>query len=314
MTDADRERSAAGGCGRKTPWQAIASRVLADGGVTVERERAYGPDPRHRFDRYVARGGADPLHPPVIFVYGGAWKTGERGCYHFVGTALARLGFEVLIPDYRLFPKVRYPGFIEDVALAYGQACLARRPGQPPPVLIGHSAGAHISALIACDHSYLRALDEGLPKPSALVGISGPYGFDPTTWETTAEIFAPIAGDPDKVRPVAQVPRRMVPTLLMHGGRDAVVTPDASALFHEAIRARGGDATLKVFGRLGHISPVLAMAWPLRWMAPVLADIADFIGGLHSPTGAQSAARSAPPPSGTPPPGGGREPLRTAGS
>ena len=280
MTDASSRATADAGCAKRTPWQAVIARLMADGGVRRETGRAYGHHARHVFDRYLPEAGADPSRPPLIFVYGGAWKTGERACYYFVGTALAKRGFEVLIPDYRLYPDVRYPDFIEDVALAYGHISLGRAPGQPPPILIGHSAGAHISALISFDNTYLAALDPRLPKPSALVGISGPYGFDPTTWDSTQEIFATIAHDPDKVRPVAQVPRRSVPSLLIHGGRDSIVTANASELLRDAIVEKGGDVEHKVYRWLGHVLPVLAMAWPLRWLAPVLDDIVAFIDEL----------------------------------
>ncbi|MEM9029568.1 MAG: alpha/beta hydrolase [Pseudomonadota bacterium] len=266
----------ANGASRQTPWQAIASRLISDGNVIVDRDRGYGPLKRHRFDRYTPRRGVDPSRPTLIFVYGGSWRSGERACYSFVGSALAAYGFETLIPDYRLYPDVQFPAFVEDIALAYGHAAFGRQNDQPAPLLVGHSAGAHIAALLACDPSHRLAVDRGIPAPSGLVGLSGPYGFDPTTWETTKEIFATTADDPDRARPVAQARRRTPPTLLIHGARDTIVTPSAANMFADALRASGVDVTVRLYSGLAHIGPLLAMARPLRWVLPILNEIVTF--------------------------------------
>lgn len=258
-------------------WQVRLSRLIADRGITVEHGRGYGPDARHRFDRYLPKGGADPARAAIVFVYGGSWTTGERGCYAFAASALAKRGFEVLVPDYRLYPDVRFPEFIDDIAMAYGHAALARKRGQPTPALVGHSAGAHIAALLSLDPAYRQRVDGRLPKPSAFVGLSGPYGFDPTTWDTTAEIFATTADEPDRARPVAQARASAPPTLLLHGGRDTIVTPDASQLLHDALATHGVTVDLKIYDWLAHAGPVLAFARPLRWLIPLVDDIAGFL-------------------------------------
>ena len=54
--------------------------------------------------------------PVVVFFYGGAWQSGNKGLYRFVAAALARRGYVAVLPDYRIYPEVRYPGFLEDGA------------------------------------------------------------------------------------------------------------------------------------------------------------------------------------------------------
>jgi acetyl esterase/lipase len=51
-----------------------------------------------------------------MFVYGGAWQAGARWEYEFVGRAFAAAGYVAVLPDYRLFPEVVYPDFLEDIA------------------------------------------------------------------------------------------------------------------------------------------------------------------------------------------------------
>jgi len=76
-------------------------------GYRVERAIPYGPEARHRMDLYL------PKHKPqsapaVLFFYGGAFISGNKREYRFVGQALASKGIIVGIADYCLFPE---PGF-----------------------------------------------------------------------------------------------------------------------------------------------------------------------------------------------------------
>ena len=81
-------------------------------------------DRGHRLDVYAPKG-AGPF-PTLVFLYGGGWTDGDRSIYHFLGDAFASRGFVTIIPDYRLYPEVRFPGFVEDcakaVAWAHGNA------------------------------------------------------------------------------------------------------------------------------------------------------------------------------------------------
>ena len=54
--------------------------------------------------------------PVVVFFYGGAWRSGNKGLYRYVAKALARRGYVAVVPDYRIFPQARYPDFLEDGA------------------------------------------------------------------------------------------------------------------------------------------------------------------------------------------------------
>src|SRR4051812_20491953 len=86
---------------------------------------AYGPLTEQRFDVYVPGNSIEDADratgsPLVIFIYGGSWRMGSRRDYGFVGQALAARGFTVMVIDYRLYPEVRYPDFLNDCALAVG--------------------------------------------------------------------------------------------------------------------------------------------------------------------------------------------------
>ena len=94
-----------------------------------------------------------------MFFYGGAWDAGRRGAYRFAGTALAQLGYVTVVPDYRLYPAVKFPAFVDDGAraVAWAQRHAADYGADPRRiVLLGHSAGAHMAALLSVDPQYLR--------------------------------------------------------------------------------------------------------------------------------------------------------------
>jgi len=274
--------------------------MIAESGATVTCGLRYGPHDRQCYDVYEPSRSQDYALaaeqdlPTVHFIYGGSWRTGERGCYHYVGTALARRGIRTVIADYRLYPDVAFPGFVDDMALAYGH--IASRFGGTGRTLVlaGHSAGAHIAGLLMGDPRYLKrhapseSHRSGFIAPSGFIGLCGPYAFDPTTWPTTADIFQAAAGNPDVARPIAFVRPSLAPSLLLHGKRDSIVTPDASRLFHDALAKAGVHSELKLYDYLGHAGTILAIARPLRWTGSVLNDMVGFITRLHrQPAGPQ---------------------------
>ncbi|KAB2911114.1 MAG: alpha/beta hydrolase [Hyphomicrobiaceae bacterium] len=254
------------------------SSIVADGGSTLVQGVPYGPLGRNLLDVYRPASG-DRSGPIVLFLYGGGWRSGERSTYGFVGAALAARGITTVIPDYRLFPEVRFPSFVEDAARAYAwvDATLASAPGgRRPIVVIGHSAGAHIAALLALDTRYLGAAGPDLARPAGFVGLAGPYAFDATTYPSTAEIFTPAVGSQD-ARPLSFVSERAPPALLLHGTKDETVGLWNTRALAEALQARGRDARKIELEGIGHAGLVLAISRPLRWRAPVLREIVAFV-------------------------------------
>jgi acetyl esterase/lipase len=264
----------------RTTFTAVLSNLVSEGGLRVERDRAYGPHPRHTLDIYRA-GREAPSAPMVLFIYGGGWKSGERATYAFVGSALAANGVTTIVADYRLFPEVRHPAFCEDAALAYAwvSATVADR-GRRPVVLMGHSAGAHIAALLALDPAYIAGAGSELQPPAGFIGLSGPYGFDPTTWPTTKDVFA-TAPEADRIRPVKLASNGAPPSLLIHGAADTVVEPIATHMLEDALSKSGARVTKILYPGIGHSALIMTFAQPLRWRAPLLEDVLRFVRAVR---------------------------------
>ena len=120
--------------------------------VTVVRDVAYGADPRQRFDVYVPRGARNA--PVILMVHGGAWRIGDKRSRGVVGNKVerwSREGILVISVNYRMLPRTDPVEQARDVAraLAAAQARLTEWGGDPTRVvLMGHSSGAHLVALL----------------------------------------------------------------------------------------------------------------------------------------------------------------------
>jgi acetyl esterase/lipase len=134
--------------------------------VVLERDIAYGPDPAQRLDVYRPRaeGGDRPL---VLMVHGGGWRIGDkaaRGVAAAKAAAWVPAGGVFVSINYRMLPAHDAYAQREDVAraLAFVQAH-ARDWGADPRrvVLMGHSAGAHLVALLSADPAQARAFGAG---------------------------------------------------------------------------------------------------------------------------------------------------------
>jgi acetyl esterase/lipase len=217
----------------------------------------------------------------VLFLYGGRWQGGDKGQFRFVGQALASRGFVTVIPDYRRYPEVGFPLFIEDgaAAAAWVRDHGGEHGGDAGAVhLIGHSAGAHIAALLALDRSYLAAA--GVPPDAirSFVGLAGPYDFLPLDDPTLELIFA--VDDLAATQPITFAGPGAPPALLLHGTDDLTVRPANSERLAAALAAAGNRVELKLYPNLGHVGLLVALAAPLRWLAPVLADVSDFMDAI----------------------------------
>jgi acetyl esterase/lipase len=259
-------------------------RVQAVRNITYYEVRRDPDRYRHRLDVYRPRG--KDRCPVLFFLHGGAWVAGSKddvlGLYGYgtIARRLAERGLVVVLPNYRLSPRVRHPEHVKDVARAFAWACAnVRKYGGDPGQLFvgGHSAGGHLAALLATDERYLKQVGRGLKDVRGVIGVSGVYRVedlelklsvaDPSKslrFRFHARPFAvAFGGDPKVAReasPLTHVRRGLPPFLILNGGFD-----------YPALRKMGRDftAALKENG-----CPVQAKVLPWRTHETLLFDIA----------------------------------------
>ena len=236
----------------------------------------YGEHPRQKIDLYLPDdGNAKAL---IVYFYGGSWRDGNRSLYRMLGRTFDSSGYAVAIPDYRTFPEVKYPFFMEDAALSLAWLeARARDYDLPdrPMILVGHSAGAHMAALLLTNTRFLLEQKFDQARITGFVGLAGPYSFNPLEFDTTVDVFQTAIPIEDAM-PIKNVSGAEPPMLLLHGGDDTTVYTRNTKEMTKAVNEAGGSARQIIYPGIGHVGILFAMHPLLRWRAPVFKDMLSF--------------------------------------
>lgn len=263
-------------------------------GVVTTRDAIYQPGPRGGLDVYRPRD-ANGSTPVVVFIYGGGWDSGAKSEYAFIGDALASKGYLTFILDYRLYPEVRWPAFLEDNAKAirWVRDHASEFGGDPGKLfLVGHSAGAYNAVMLSLDRRWLAAVGMDPRRDlRGVVGLAGPYDFLPLHSDELKAIFGPPKTRP-ATQPINYVDGQGPPLFLATDNHDKVVDPGNTTRLADKIRAQGGSVETKTYAGLSHALLLGVVAAPLRFLAPVLKDMTTFIDGQLSDGPAKAEARS----------------------
>lgn len=263
----------------------IANAATLTGRYERSTNRSYGPESRQKLDVYSPKEAQD--RPVVVFFYGGSWTAGSRGLYRFVGAALAERGIVTVLPDYRLYPHVKFPQFVDDgaLAVAWVQEHAHEFGGDPRRiVLMGHSAGGHEAAFLAYDRQLLQKAGARPEWIVGLVGLSGPYALAPDT-EILNTIFASPYTEADW-QPVRFVTSQSPATLLVHGTADDVVSIEHAEKLRDVLQTNRVRVETQFYPEKSHADTVAGFSVPARGRTPVLDQSVSFIesvtaAGLH---------------------------------
>ena len=242
---------------------------------------AYGASARQKLDIYLPKAAdhSSTLKKVIIFYYGGNWDSGERADYKFAAEALVSQGYIVVIPDYRVYPEVLFPGFMADPVRAakWVKTNIKKYNGDAHKVfLAGHSAGAHMAVMMAINPEYLA---EASLKPNdfaGVIGLAGPYDFLPLKSDRLKTIFGPEA-EQWKSQPINFVDGKNPPLYLAIGTKDNTVWPRNSINLAKKIKEKNGLVEVHEFAGYGHIDMVAKLAKPLRGNGELLKSVITFI-------------------------------------
>jgi len=252
--------------------------LIPEGDLAATRDIAFGAHPRLKLDVYQPRAPSPAPRPVIVFYYGGAWDSGDKAGYLFVAEALTSLGYVVVVPDYRLYPEVTFPAYMDDAALALKWTLdnIARHGGDPAKVFtMGHSAGAQLAALMAFDERYAKKAGIDKKRIRGVVSLAGALDFLPLTEEKLEFIF-PQTTRADS-QPINFVRGDEAPVLVLHGDADTRVGIHNSRNFATRIRERGGRAEETYYPGMSHAGIVVALAAPFREGKGVLERVAAFV-------------------------------------
>ncbi len=223
---------------------------------------------KHLLDLYLPR--QQTGFPLLVFVHGGAWTRGDKGAYagayQYLGAAVAGQEVGVAVINYRLSPEVMHPEHARDVARAF--AWLYRNSGKygwsPGRIyLIGHSAGAHLAALVAVDPSYLQALGLTPEIIKGVVAISGVY--DLTLGGVTAKmLYEPVFGSDPKTlteaSPALRLTKNSPPFLVLYAQNDLPSLDVQARRFERALKRAGIQVKAAMIPGRDHVSIISGLA------------------------------------------------------
>ncbi len=228
----------------------------------ITKNIAYGSAPRAKLDIYQPT--SEDSHPVLIFVHGGGWETGDKELYPPVAQKVLPENIVVVIPSYTLHPQANAFQQAEEIArmFAWTRENIAQYGGDPKRIVLGgHSAGAHLTGLVALDPTYLSALHHSPQEICGWYGIAGPYSIEAQLkYETNVKkndaklLFQVFGGQENFARgsPLTFVHTNTPPILLIHGDADETVPLSTSESLQNALRAQNAPSEFKIYAGAGH--------------------------------------------------------------
>ena len=245
-------------------------------------------------DIYKPSGAKDA--PVIVFFYGGRWTEGRKDDFKFAAQALASKGFVAVLPDYRHYPAVKFPAFVQDAARAVQWTFQRIRGygGDPAKVFVmGHSSGAHLAAMLALNPAFLKEAGGDRTQLRGMIGLSGPYDFIPITAPDMRDMFGP----PERFelsQPITFVDGENPPLLLLHGEDDSVVGSRNTKNLAAAVAKAGGVVETVLYPEMSHAWMVATLAATLRGQSDVLQQVADFVRRKSVETPKESSVKTVP--------------------
>ena len=204
---------------------------------------------KHILDIYIPKG--EKNFPVIFFVHGGAWFTGDKAHSFWLGMRFAQHGIGVVNVNYRLYPGVKYPKFVEDVATAYAWtlAHIDDYGGNPDSVFMaGHSAGGHLVSLLATNNKFLEP--HGINPKEDINGVISISGVFNTNMSRLKEIFNKPQSNLKDSSPLFHVNNDLPPFLILHASDDGAGLSEQAVDMAKAIdNVRGQVRILQVPNR-----------------------------------------------------------------
>lgn len=267
------------GCSR----MALLNAPIPTHDLQIHRGISFDPNPRLALNVYEPK--SPGPHPVVVFFYGGKWEFGERGQYLFLAQSLAAKGYLTVIPDYRLYPEVKYPDFLHDTARAVQWTTnnIEKYGGNPDQLfLMGHSAGAYNVSMVSLNPRYLSKLGVNRDRIKGTIGLAGPYDFKNLKEDTVVKSIFGTVNPIEKTYVTRYAKNVQNPFLLMVGKKDETVGQSRTKRFARALRQHGGDVTTHYYSEANHVGMILPFAYPMDtypfgWNEPLTEDVDRFI-------------------------------------
>lgn len=155
-------------------WQAATRKAHEK--LKPKTDLRYGELPLQDYDFFSGGQAGAPL---LVFIHGGYWQGGDKNDIGFIVKPFVEAGADAAVLNYRLAPQTPIEDMVEDVLLAMQHLLAEQQAGRltfdPSRIaLMGHSAGGHLVATLAC-----HMPEAGMPAPAHVFPISGLFDLPP---------------------------------------------------------------------------------------------------------------------------------------
>jgi arylformamidase len=200
-------------------WVELGERARAT--LEVRRDVRYGDGEREAVNVYPARG-ATPA-PVLVWIHGGYWMSLTKEHNDFVALGFVPHGVAVVNVEYALMPGVRMDELVRQcrAALAWAIATAGSFGGDPSRVWVGgHSAGGHLSAVLAATHVSPRPDGTAGPRPAGGFAFSGLHDLEPIRLCYLNDTLAMDAAEARRNAPLGMAPPPDGDWTLLVGGAE----------------------------------------------------------------------------------------------
>ncbi len=211
------------------------------------------------------------LKPVIVFFHGGGWKSGDKSMYEKLGKTFAARNIVTVIPDYGLSPDVIYPENVYDVsaALKWVKDNIQQYGGDPNLIFpMGHSAGAHLVALVMLDPKYFTDVHMVNKDMAGAVLLSGVYDLSPERLkgEFLDNMIEQSFGNDKQVRseasPVNHVSFDTPVLYVLYASLDYKILKDQAERLYKGLTREGAPVKKAVVRGRGHVTIISRVGNP----------------------------------------------------
>jgi acetyl esterase/lipase len=242
----------------KFAYAALLSRWFYIAYKGIHKNIAYSSITAQTLDVYVPQ--TQGSHLVLMYIYGGAWYSGNKELYAMAAKKLLPLDAVIVIPNYTLNPPATYRQQAREVAAALSWTLerIHEYAGDPQRVFIGgQSAGAHLSSLALGNMQWLNEFGHTASEVCGFYGISGPYDIEQLAASYhghTPLLDRVFEGKTNFANgsPISHLHANFPPSLLIHGDADPVVSYTQSEALHAKLQTLGVPSELKIYKGAAH--------------------------------------------------------------
>lgn len=242
-------------------WQADSAAARTE--LKAHLDLAYGKGERARLDIFPAAGGAAQNAPVLVFIHGGYWQALDKSVFACLAPAFTAAGITVANIGYPLCPAATMAEIVEHcrAAMAWLYRNAGAHGGSPERLFLsGHSAGGHLSALLASAHWPSDGAPVDLLKGA--IPISGLYELEPIRLSYLNAGVRLTPEDVQRFSPCLQAVPPACPLLLAVGGAETDEFRRQQRDYASRLSAGGGVARCLEPEGLNHFTVVEAFRTP----------------------------------------------------